>query len=481
MYFPLVRRILKRLIKITLITVAVLAGLAGLSLLAINLYIQSPEIQLRLRKAVSNTIGYPINVFRITFFPWSGFHLQNISIENPELNVPLLKARDLRVRCEYLPLLHNTIIIRQIVLTSPEIRVSIVKHAESNLLPESGPSESIAFSKPSPESADGSPSLLPVPQATSATKLKARKGIPGNFWVKIRKVKIRDGSIYFMGPNSTPIAMLRNVESNINFHKNDYLGKIDISSATLSNSVNIEKISSPVKISNGALDLEKINASISGGTVHGYFHLNLIDSELSYQLQLEANAINVNQIISPASGILDRAHGSLKGKFRMTGAVNDPSLAQGTGTFDIKDGYFDQYPVLQEIGRWTQIDELQRLNLDTASISFSVDGQDIRVEDFKLTSKNCQVALLGIVKSAQKLALNGRLTVSQFLNQKIPNELKDNFVTAPDEQNHYLDFQVTGSIIKPQTNLFDRLIGDKNRLLKKVLRGNRKKKRQNKD
>jgi hypothetical protein len=472
---------LKRLIKITLITVAVLAGLAGLSLLAINLYIQSPEIQLRLRKAVSDTIGYPINVFRITFFPWSGFHLQNISIENPELHVPLLKARDLRVRCEYLPLLRNTIIIRQIVLTSPEIRVSIVKHAESNLLPESGPSESIAFFNPSLESADGSSSSLPVPQATSATKLKARKEIPGNFWGKIRKGKIRDGSIYFMGPNSTPIAMLRKVESNIDFHKSDYLGKIDISSATLSNSVNMEKISSPLKISNGALDLEKINASISGGTIHGYFHLNLIDSELSYQLQLEANAINVNQIISPASGILDRTHGSLKGKFRMTGAVNNPSLAQGTGTFDIKDGYLDQYPVLQEIGRWTQIDELQRLNLDTASISFSVDGQDIRVEDFKVTSKNCQVALLGIINSAQKLALNGRLTVSQFLNQKIPNELKDNFVTAPDGQNHYLDFQVTGSIIKPRTNLFDRLIGDKNRLLKKVLRGNRKKKRQNKD
>ena len=454
---------------------AILAGLAGLGLLAINLYVQSPETQSRLRKAVSNTIGYPIDVFRITFSPWGGFHFQNVSIENPGSDVPLLKARDLQVQCKYLPLFRNIVIIRQIVLTGLEVRLPAIEHAESNF-----PHEAAAFPglESPPEGAGKPPSPSLVSPATSAAKLK---GIPGDFWVQIRKVKIRDGSIYLMGPDNIPIATLRNVESNVEFHENDYLGKIDISSATLFDSVNMEAISSPIRIFNGNVDLMNINVTTSGGTIHGYFHLNLLDSELPYQLQLEVNAVNVNQIISPAGGILDRAHGSVEGKFEMTGTVNDPSLAQGTGTLNIRNGSLDQYPVLQEIGRWTQIDELQKLNLDTASVSFSVDGPNIKVEDLELISKNCQVALSGIVKSAQKLELHGRLTVSQFLSQKIPNELEDNFVTAPDGQNRYLDFQVTGSIMKPQTNFFGRLIGDKNRLLKKVFRSHRRKKYQNKD
>jgi hypothetical protein len=79
------------------------------------------------------------------------------------------------------------------------------------------------------------------------------------------------------------------------------------------------------------------------------------------------------------------------------------------------------------------------------------------------------VNLWGTVESAQKLDLNGRLTLSQFLSRKIPNELEENFAIAKDGRSRYLDFRVSGSILLPQSDLFDRIIGDKGKLLKKIL------------
>ena len=211
--------------------------------------------------------------------------------------------------------------------------------------------------------------------------------------------------------------------------------------------------------------------------IHGNFHADLTNRALPYRMHFQVTGVNINEIVSRAGGILDRAHGILQGSFQLAGYMKDPSLASGDGSLEIKTGYLDQYPMLKELGRWTQIDELQRLDLEQALSKFSVVGQDIKVDSLQLISKNCQVNLWGTVGSAQKLDLNGRLTVSQFLSQKIPNELEENFAKSKDGESRYLDFQVTGSVFKPQTDLFERIIGDKGKLLKKLFRTDHKEKR----
>jgi hypothetical protein len=195
----------------------------------------------------------------------------------------------------------------------------------------------------------------------------------------------------------------------------------------------------------------------------------LTDSELPYLIHLQVTGVNINEIIGRAGAIFERAHGILQGSLQLAGCMKDPSLASGGGNLEVKTGYLEPYPILKELGAWTQIDELKRLDLEEALSKFSVVGQDIKVDSLKLTSKNCQVNLWGTVESAQKLDLNGRLILSQFLSRKIPNELEENFAIAKDGRSRYLDFRVSGSILLPQSDLFDRIIGDKGKLLKKIL------------
>ena len=71
--------------------------------------------------------------------------------------------------------------------------------------------------------------------------------------------------------------------------------------------------------------------------------------------------------------------------------MKDPSLASAGGTLEVKTGYLDPYPILKELGAWTQIDELKRLDLEEALSKFSIVGQDIKVDSLELISKNCQV------------------------------------------------------------------------------------------
>jgi AsmA family len=467
----------KRIIKVTLIAVVAAAGLLGLALLAINLYVQSPGSQQTLREIVSENLGYPVSIFRISFTPWNGLHLQDVTIQNPAVEYPFLRAQDLWIQCNYLPLFRRKLIVRQVYLSGAEFRIPTTARLEAEAETDNLPPK--VESVPQPESSK-EPASKATPGAAISQPGKAPRAenrLPGNLWVEIRKFKIRNGTIYFLGPAGVPTATLRDIEGSVQSHKGGYVGKVRISSAALSDSINVEEISSPVQCFNAALDLPNITAQISGGQISGNFHAELADPELPYRVHFQAAGVNINEIVSRAGGILDRAHGILQGSFQLAGCLKDPALASGDGSLEIKTAYLDQYPMLKELGRWTQIDELQRLDLEQALSKFSVVGQDIKVDSLQLISKNCQVNLWGTVESAQKLDLNGRLTVSQFLSQKIPNELEENFAKSKDGESRYLDFQITGTVLKPQTDLIDRIIGDKAKLLKKLFRVDHKEKR----
>jgi hypothetical protein len=251
-----------------------------------------------------------------------------------------------------------------------------------------------------------------------------------------------------------------------------------IATASIANTFYVDNISFPVRFAHGAVDLKFITGHVSGGEIRGSFHADLSDPELPYRVHLQVTGVNVNEIAGRAGGIFHRAHGTLQGNFQLAGYMKDPSLAKGDGNLEIKTGYLDQFPMLKEIGRWTQIDELEQLDLQHAHSNFSIVGQDIKVNSLQLISKNCEVNLSGTVQSAQKLDLNGRLTLSQFLTQKIPSELEDNFARSTDGEGSYLDFQITGSVLKPQTDLFERIIGEKGKLLRKLFRLDRREKDQ---
>lgn len=481
---------LKRVIRIALFLVLGVIGCFGVALLAINLYIQSPGIQRELRASVSESLDLPIDVFRITFTPWGGLSLDRVTVGRPGTSSPVLQAQNLRVRCDYDAFFRRKIIIREIVLRRVDITIPMAANDRGPLVaqekkashffshatqaaPSHSPAE-VAAAAPDasvlPSAALPSASALPSAAAQTPT---LGDTLSRRFWVEIQKFKLKDATITIAHPDGSTVAVVRGLDCILNFRHGDYLGRAHAESATVGDNVEIEDIGTPVKFQGSVLTIDEINASVAGGELTGAVCIDFNKPGVDYHVRLHALGVDLNEVASRSSNFLDRAHGSLEGSFELTGSVRDPSKLSGLGTLEIKSAYLDQYPLMQEIGRWTQIDELQRLDLDRAVSNFRVVGPNIQVDSIRLVSKNCQINLSGRVDDAHRLALDGRLTVSEFLSQKIPNELEDNFQPGNDGHSRYLDFKVSGSLARPESNLFEKIIGDRRKLWQRLLHGSR--------
>jgi AsmA family len=465
---------LKRVIRIALFLVLGVIGSFGVALLAINLYIQSPGIQRELRESVSESLDLPIDVFRITFTPWGGLNLENVTVGKPGTSSPVLQAKNLRVRCDYNAFFRRKIIVREILLQHVDItipmgsteRQSQVVQAKKSSRPPTLASQPSISQAPA-ERTVASPAPLAHQPPTLGDTLSRR------FWVEIQKFKLRDATITVVHPDGSTVALVSGLDCILNFRHGDYLGRAHAESALVADSIQIDDIGAPVKFQAGVLTLNEISASVAGGELNGELTVDFSKPGVDYRLQLHAVGVDLNEVASRSNNFLDRAHGSLEGTFELSGTVRDPSKLAGLGTLEIKSAYLDQYPLMQEIGRWTQIDELQRLDLERAVSNFRVVGPNIQVDSIRLVSKNCQITLNGQVEDAHRLALDGRLTVSQFLSQKIPNELEDNFQPGTDGHSRYLDFHVSGSLMRPESNLFEKIIGDRRKLWQRLLHGSR--------
>jgi hypothetical protein len=464
---------LKRVFRIALFFILGVIGFFGVALLAINLYIQSPGIQRELRASVSESLDLPIDVFRITFTPWGGLNLESVTVGKPGTSSPVLQAKDLKVRCDYDAFFRRKIIIREILLQHVEITVPMgstenqpvviqAKKTPRSTTPASQPATN--WTRPETATVQRSPSLQPP---TLGDTLSRR------FWVEIQKFKLKDATITVVHPDGSNVALVRGLDCILNFRHGDYLGRAHAENAMVIDAIPIDDIGAPMKFQSGVLTLNEISASVAGGELTGELTVDFNKPGVDYHLQLHAVGVDLNEVASRTNNFLDRAHGSLEGSFELSGSVRDSSKLAGVGSLEIKSAYLDQYPLLQEIGRWTQIDELRRLDLESAVSDFRVVGPNIQVDSIRLVSKNCQITLNGQVEDTHRLALDGRLTVSQFLSQKIPNELADNFQPATDGHGRYLDFQVSGSLMRPESNLFEKIIGDRRKLWQRLLHGSR--------
>jgi type II secretion system protein N len=452
-------------LRIALWTVTGIFLVWCISLLGINLYIQSPGVQRDLRDSFSESLGLPLEVFRITFTPWDGLTFEDVTVGGSDSETPILKAGNLKVRCDYLALLRRKIIVREIVMRHVDLRVQLAAMKETW---ETAKRSVAPSATASPSQSVGS---TPAEIAHRSKSLSIRDTLTRKFWVEIQKFKLKDATIAMVRPDGATAAVIHGLDCTLNFQHGNYLGRVRADNAMIGDTISVDDIASPVRFNGGSLALEDVCARVSGGDVNGTFTVNFSNANLPYRLELKASGIDVNEVTNRTSSFLDRAHGTLEGSFELTGDGRDSSRAAGAGTLQIKSGYLEQYPMLQEIGRWTQIDELQRIDLEEANSNFRVVGSRVQVDSVRLISKNCRINLTGTVEDAQRLNLKGRLTITQFLSQKIPNELEDNFVNADDGRSRYLDFDVSGSIQKPETNLFDRIIGDKRKLLQRLLHG----------
>jgi hypothetical protein len=469
-------RYVKPFLRLLSLILAAVAVLFALGLLAINLYLQSPGTQENICNVLSRSAGLPVSVLRVSYGPWSGLVLDGVTFRESAGSTPLIRASSIKARFNYLKLLQRKPVIKQLILQGVDVSVPLAMLTAAEPRATDSPAP-----RPSPAIAEGSPLPLPAgpPSATAppspATGASLRNRFSVGSLVRVQRVKLTRGTIKLLSRDGTVAATVRDLEIFARLQRGVYAGRMLAASASMVNNTLVcAELTSPLFASAERVELSALQAKVWGGLLSGSFQVGVNATPYRYDLRLDVSGVKVNDIATHAGGALDQAHGVLRARLDLHGAAGDAAFNSGEGQMEVVGGYLDQYPLLQEIGRWTQIDELQRLQFDEARSHFRVAGTSLYVDEIRLLSRNCDVWLWGQIDAAQKLDLNGRLIINQFLSQKIPNELEENFVTNPDNHTRFLDFGITGTLTHPQTNLLDRMIGDKRKLIRKLLRGDRR-------
>jgi hypothetical protein len=151
--------------------------------------------------------------------------------------------------------------------------------------------------------------------------------------------------------------------------------------------------------------------------------------------------------------------GKLEGHLDAIGKTADPDALSGNGEIILRDGQVRQYSLLMALGQLLQIQELQQLHLDQAEVKYHINPGVVTIDGLVFRSENIRLSATGTVSFDGKLQLESQLAVNEKLRRQLFRAIRDNFKPIDDPGYTAVNFQVTGTVGRPKTNLMDKLIG----------------------
>lgn len=466
-----------------MLTVCALGGgilLIALFTLAVNLYVQSSGVQQKICQALSEAIQMPVSVFQASYTPWAGFKLSRIQIRDAhppaESRTPFLIAASLEIRCQTLPLLGGKFVISRITVHQPVLTWQQNRNGDWEWPATRKPQQQgkdRAVEAPSRATPAANPSQSPSLAASSTPTpppMESDVPPPQKQLVTVRKIALNDGRLLFIDNDGREIARLEGVRSTIDAGASpgSFTGKLWIKRILLRERYEIADFNSPVSVSNESIDVPRIAGSFAGGKIKGSAKLETGEPGTPFALKLKITKASLAAICTTDPEIASHIKGIVQGEMELTGLGSHSRSNQGMGDFEIRDGAFQQYPLLQTVGQILRVDELEMLTLNAARLHLDVRDSLIHVQPLEVESQNLRLSATGTVSPEHTLDLDARLFINEKTWKRLPSEARENFVQIRERKERALDFQVHGDLGQPQTDLLKRLIGDK--LQKRVQR-----------
>lgn len=443
--------------------------LIALFTLAVNLYVQSAGVQFKIRKALGDAIQMPVSVFRASYTPWGGFSLSGIQIHDSnhpgKTQKPFLKAASVQVHCQWLPLFSGKLVINQLTVRQPVLTWQqnedgdweLPKADEGKQHTQPAAAETAPESTPKTVAPQAMP-LASAPPSTESAPLPSQERDAA-----VRKITLENGTLLFVDKVGREIAQLDGLRltADAGVQPGDFDGKLWIKRLLLRERYEITAFNSPVIISGGSIDVPRIEGVFAKGKVKGSVRLQTDEPGTPFSLKLKISKASLATICTTDADIASRIKGTVKGEIELAGLGSRSRSNQGTGDFEIKDGSFEQYPLLQTIGQILRVDELETVALQGASMRIGIHDSVVHVQPLDIQSQNLRLNVTGTIRPDQKLNLNARLFINEKAWKRLPSEARENFVQIPEREERALDFKVHGDLSQPQTDLVKRLIGKK--------------------
>ena len=459
--------------RFVLILLGGLSILAAAVFIALNLYVQSQGTQARIEQELRHRFGAALKIGRISVTPWSGLKLSDITMAQvaTSSSVNFLEAKDFGLRIALFSLFSRKLVVRELSLVNPKVvwpQNADGKWRLPDLRQERAQNAPIVAAEPEDASSAELKSVQTrAEEAATAAPPKQRPlsvGHKGNasaaFVPEIHKVSVSDGSFRFVDRTNEPVANFEGVGFRASVISAAALhGNARVARVSLRDRFFLQQLRSPFRYDENGLDVAQISAHVGGGDLNGRFTMQPEADESPFRVEMKFRGVQADQIISEAGGPSGVLQGKLEGSLQTEGKTTDPEALAGSGEVFLRDGQLRQYNLLVALGQLFQIEELTQLHLDQAEAKYHLSPGVVTIDELVLRSQNIHLSATGTVSFRGKLHLNSRLAINEKIRAQLFKPIRTNF--QPTEELGYsaVDFEVTGTLERPKTNLLEKVVG----------------------
>jgi hypothetical protein len=285
-------------------------------------------------------------------------------------------------------------------------------------------------------------------------------------------VNLANGRFRFLDEKLKSVATFEEVGFRSNFRTaTDLRGNITIGKTSLRDRFFLQQLQSPLRYAPDELNFSQITARAGGGEIAGQFTLLPQTENSPFTVSVKFHDVQADRIVTDAGGAAGMITGRLEGYLDASGTTADPDALAGAGEILLRDGHVQQYSLLVALGQLLQIDELRQLQLDQAQVKYHVNPGVVTIDELIFRSKNIRLSAVGTVSFDGNLHLESQLAVNDKMRSQLFRAIRDNFKPIEEPGYSGVDFQVSGTVGRPKTNLMDKLIGRDLKDLSSVITG----------
>ncbi len=468
--------------KPILITLGALAAAYAVLVLLVNIYLQSSDVQARLREALSRVAGMPSEVNRTYYTPWSGLTVSGITLPSQtDSKTPLLEVQSLKASIRLTSFLQGRIQIRSISIASPILVMrqnangswSPAYKTTKAHTPESLPSSALS----APGTSEQKPLVVGTPTPSVQGPILERSNEPSidTPQITIESLRIRNGRAVFTDSKNKHVLELKGIQvDSPSITDGAISGTFRIQQAIIVGSLKPRKFTGTFEWSNGHLAIPEIQAELAEGRLGGNFTLSPIPTP-DFALNLFLQDVSVKKLAEDAGYESEGSRGQLSGKLLLTGAPANKATYKGTAEVRLVEARVEPIDLIRQLGELLRVDELQMLELKTAEADFSIRDEKVIVDRLIMASENLMMDATGQSGFDGKLDLAARFHVNEKLRRETRGIIGSNFKESETPGYTHIPFSVNGTLAQPKSDLFDKIMGvrigqDVGGLLKNILR-----------
>lgn len=445
-------RLIRRIVKISLITLAVLVLVALVGVWMLNRWLKSPEMHARLEKEMSLALKMPLKFKTLRLSVFGGLNAEGVTVT--DRGRTFFEAGAFTAKNDFWALTRGRIVFDEIKVDAPHFFLVQRSNGDWKLpdLPPELQAELDAKKKPKQPAGETEPKAA-KPAANEAKKSKD---------VRIGKIRITNGIIELVEQDGHPFLSAIGVAATLSDISDESVaGYTAIGRLVWHGNFAANDVRATVSRTPKVLIIEKLKAGVGGGTVSGGFSGKLDQAGPPFSANLTFDKVDLSKAAMDGDAPAPNLDGALSGTLDFKGVGDTRKTFNGKAVLTLQGGTCREIEWVNQLS-----DVLQYEDVDLAAFKIKDLKADIQFALDRLSFKSLVVEAPPLRLVAQgesridgtKLKLDAKLLAEAKFLAKRPN-VEPQFGPADADGMRAVPFTLTGSFGKPKQNLIERLTG----------------------